>query len=299
MAGAGLASQGIQLSSLKSLDQVKYFVNSRGFRVTVTGSLLVLLLVTMGVSKQLADLSAFRGALSPANQAAYDGLPFLEQIDLYSAARAMKLPPGAVDYYLEHANAADMRLTNIPLAEALRVSALAEQSGNSALILEYVTRYGSDPLAMRTLLESSPEAIGAIRYIYDARTGQYVDLSTRRFVSPRDLPWPEGNNGFASAPIDTTLPVDYIVDRYGRITANGRITGRYAGEPGTSIWERGMAIGSEDMQYIRLRVIRPLTVPAGPAAEVPAFGASGGGTQYYFEKTIQWYIDNGYLEVVP
>jgi hypothetical protein len=34
------------------------------------------------------------------------------------------------------------------------------------------------------------------------------------------------------------------------------------------------------------------------AAAVPAFGATGGGTQYFFDGGIQWWIDHGYLEVV-
>ncbi len=49
----------------------------------------------------------------------------------------------------------------------------------------------------------------------------------------------------------------------------------------------------------QLRVVEPITVPAGPAAEVEAFGAEGGGMQYYFENGIQWWIDNGFLKVIP
>ncbi|WP_147342226.1 hypothetical protein [Ruminococcus sp. AM31-15AC] len=29
------------------------------------------------------------------------------------------------------------------------------------------------------------------------------------------------------------------------------------------------------------------------------FGASGGGIQYLFDKSIYWYIKNGYLERLP
>ncbi len=110
-------------------------------------------------------------------------------------------------------------------------------------------------------------------YKYDASTGQYRDVSTGRFVSPRDLPWPN-NNGFAKDPVYTTLPQNTLIDRY------GKLTGQYAGEPSTPISARGMAPGSEDMQYTVLRVVKPITVPAGPAAAVPEFGADGGGMQY-------------------
>jgi hypothetical protein len=183
-------------------------------------------------------------------------------------------------------------LTNLPLADALKVSALATQTGRAGLLMEYISRYSSDPLAIENLLSKSPDAIKAIRYVYDARIGQYRDLSTGRFVSPRDLPWP-GNGGFAIDPVQKILPQGMIIDRY------GNLAGRYAGEPGASVLARGMAIGSEDMPYTKLRVIKPLPVLAGPAAEVPEFGAYGGAMQYYFENGVQWWIDKGYLEVVP
>lgn len=34
------------------------------------------------------------------------------------------------------------------------------------------------------------------------------------------------------------------------------------------------------------------------AAEVPEFGVTGGGVQYYFRGGIEWWINNGYLDVV-
>lgn len=42
-------------------------------------------------------------------------------------------------------------------------------------------------------------------------------------------------------------------------------------------------------------MLKPLpdSVTKGPVA--PAFGQQGGGGQYYFDKPIQWYIDEGYL----
>ena len=55
-------------------------------------------------------------------------------------------------------------------------------------------------LVANGVLASESEA----KYAFDARTGQYRDLATGRFVSPRDLPWPS-SRGFASNPVDTTL----------------------------------------------------------------------------------------------
>jgi RHS repeat-associated protein len=132
----------------------------------------------------------------------------------------------------------------------------------------------------------------ASRYVYNASTGQYRDVATGKFVSPNDLPYPPGR-GFATDPANTTLSEGTVIDRF------GSLTGRYASEPGISISARGMAPGSEDMTYTMLKVVKPVTVPAGPAAEMPALGAEGGGMQYFFEGGIQSWIDNGFLEIIP
>ncbi len=203
----------------------------------------------------------------------------------------MKLSPGALEFYSNESARFGSPLANMPLADALHISSLAEQTGQGALLIDYVARYGSDPASMKALLDISPAEFKAIRYVYDETTGNYLDLVDGKFVAARNIPWPSPN-GFAIDPVDTTLSMGTIIDRY------GPLTGRFAGEPGTSIFERGMAIGSQDMPYTQLRVIKPFTVPAGPAAPVPEFGATGGGTQYFFSDGIQWWIDNGYLEIV-
>ena len=59
-----------------------------------------------------------------------------------------------------------------------------------------------------------------------------------------------------------------------------------------------MAFGADQLPYHQYRVIRPFEAQAGPAAAVPAFGAVGGGTQYLTGKSIQWLLDNGYIEVL-
>jgi hypothetical protein len=135
-------------------------------------------------------------------------------------------------------------------------------------------------------------SVAGSQYAWNASTGQYRDLSTGQFLSPKDLPWPSGR-GFGADSVNTTLPKGYIIDRY------GKLTGDYAGEPGTSISARGMAPGSEDMPYTQLRVVEPVTVPAGPAAAVSEFGASGGGIQYEFTGGIQSWIDAELLEIIP
>jgi len=130
------------------------------------------------------------------------------------------------------------------------------------------------------------------RFRYDSSSGRYRDVTTGRFISQRGLPWP-GNRGFAGTPVDTTLGKGTIIDRY------GKLSGQYAGSPGASVSARGMAPGSEGMFYTRLEVVRPITVPSGPAAAVPDFAATGGAIQYFFAGGLQKWIDAGYLKVVP
>jgi hypothetical protein len=129
------------------------------------------------------------------------------------------------------------------------------------------------------------------RYLYDRRVGRYRDVETGRFVAQKDLPWP-AKRGFASSPQDTLLGKGERIDRF------GKLSGSYAGTPGSSISERGMPPGSEDLPYTQLEVLKPITVPAGPAAVVKDFGAAGGATQYYFKGGIQKWIDQGYLKVI-
>ncbi len=129
-----------------------------------------------------------------------------------------------------------------------------------------------------------------MKYVFDASTGNYRDIATGRFVSPRDLPWPS-NAGFASSTRQTIKP-GTVLDRY------GKPSGRFLGEPGSSISARGMAPGSEGMPHMRYRVLKEFDAQVGPAAAVPDFGAAGGATQYAPSKTVQWLLDNEFLEVV-
>jgi hypothetical protein len=53
------------------------------------------------------------------------------------------------------------------------------------------------------------------------------------------------------------------------------------------------------MRYTKLEVIKALTVPGGPAAAVPEFGARGGAMQYFFAGGLQKWIDLDYLRISP
>jgi hypothetical protein len=238
------------------------FVTSHDVRTTVVSSVLVLALMAVGFGNKISEFKAFQESLSPTGQTAFAKLSLLEQTRLVDLAAKMKLSPSASEFYLAEATRSGSPIAELPLKDGLRLS----------------------------LYKTTPETSN-VRYIFDSKTSQYRDISNGRFISPRDLPWPE-HRGFSYEPTNTTLAEGIIIDRY------GSLTGQYAGNPGTSISARGMAIGAEDMPHTTLRVVKPVTVPSGPAAPVPEFGATGGGTQYFFKGGLQSWIDNGFLEVI-
>jgi hypothetical protein len=133
-------------------------------------------------------------------------------------------------------------------------------------------------------------ATSEARYVFDARIGRYRDVENGQFVAARDLPWP-ANAGFESS-ARQTVEVGKVLDRY------GNPSGRFLGEPGSTIAQRGMAPGSEGMPYTQYEVIKPFQAQVGSAAPVPQFGATGGGTQYLPSRAIQQLIDEGYLKVI-
>lgn len=138
----------------------------------------------------------------------------------------------------------------------------------------------------------SPESVAfpKARYVFDARAGRYRDTTTGRFAAARDLPWPS-NAGFASSARKVVQP-GTILDRY------GNPTGRFLGEPGTTISQRGMAAGSDGMPYTQYRILKPVEMQVGPAAPVPQFGASGGAKQYLSGRSVQQLIEEGFLETI-
>lgn len=125
------------------------------------------------------------------------------------------------------------------------------------------------------------------QFVFDARTGQYRNLANGQFVSPRNLPWPS-NNGFASSAPGTLKP-GTVIDRF------GKDTGRYAGQPGATVGQRGMAQGADAAPYTQYEVLKPLPAEIGPASPVPAFGAEGGATQYMFQQSIRDLVEQGFL----
>jgi len=128
------------------------------------------------------------------------------------------------------------------------------------------------------------------KYIFDSVSGQYKDTTTEAVVPASNLPWPP-NGGFTSSSRQT-IETGIIVDRY------GSPSGRYAGQPGATVSERGMPQGSETKPYTKYRVVKPVEAEVGPAAPVQDFGAIGGATQYMFDKSIEQLVKDGILEEV-
>jgi Tuberculosis necrotizing toxin len=172
---------------------------------------------------------------------------------------------------------------NVVTAEGTNVEA-AEFNN---FVNQWNKEYGARSSAQ---LNAVPAPNGGAKYVFDAATGRYRDATTGRFVAARELPWPP-NGGFASSARETVQP-GTILDRY------GSPTGRFFGEPGATVSQRGMAPGAEAMPYTRYRVLKPFDTQAGPAAGVPEFGAAGGSKQYLAGNNVQWLLDNGFIEVV-
>ncbi len=147
------------IQQLPNLQSVKEYVASHQARTFTITSLFILALAALGVTKGVGDLQSFKGPLSPTAQESFASRSWWNQLQLVDAAKAAKASPGAINFYLEHSTVGDARLAGLPFAEALRVSSLADRSSQGTFLLDYVTRYGEDPAAMKVLLNTSPETV--------------------------------------------------------------------------------------------------------------------------------------------
>jgi filamentous hemagglutinin len=103
--------------------------------------------------------------------------------------------------------------------------------------------------------------------------------------------WPPNAGAVAGTEKNVTLKPGDTFDRYGSTTGN------YVAPAGTSIGDRALAPGGAGNPLNKYEVIKPL--PDAIQSQVaPAFGQTGGGVQIELKKSIQWYIDNGYLKAV-
>jgi hypothetical protein len=127
------------------------------------------------------EFRTFPDSLSPAAQSQYISLSTIEQIKVFNAVRSTGASPAAVEFYLEQTARPGSPLADLPLADALRVSALAAESGRGAFILDYIGRYGvTDALRL-----APPEVIrGMTNESILVQTQEMLSQNTGYNVSP-------------------------------------------------------------------------------------------------------------------
>ncbi len=159
-------------------------------------------LLAFGVFRGIKEVNQFRAyqdSLSPSEQLAFYDLPFWRQIQIYDAAQKLGISPKALEFYLDESARPGSPLAGLSIPEALRVSSLAEQTGKSGFLLDYVTKYGVD----NTLKSITPEALS-----------RYVDASKVPDSPLRDLTVQEGLQFASSAKMTTGSWLDAVPAKY-------------------------------------------------------------------------------------
>ena len=100
------------------------------------------------------------------------------------------------------------------------------------------------------------------------------------------------SDGFSGPPAPNTLRPGDVIDRF------GNPGGRYASPADTLFPDRAIPPTSLGSPYHQYEVVKPLppSVTEGPIA--PWFEMPGGGQQYHFDETIEWYLNHGFLKEI-
>jgi len=134
---------------------------------------------------------------------------------------------------------------------------------------------------------------GDQKFSFIARDNVYYDL-TNKWKVPNlkdSLPWP-GAVPFVNESVSDVAP-GTILDVYGRIYSSQLYV------PGASISQRGLAPGSELLDYRKVRVLKSFRATVGTAAPFGPFDAVGGAKMYsIWPRTIKNWIELGYLEQI-
>lgn len=135
-------------------EDVAKYASSQEIRRSVSVNLALLALVAFGAFrgvKELNQYKAFQETLSPSTQRVLADLPITRQFEILDLARELDLSTGALEFYLSESARPGSTFVDLPLSDALKVSSLAEQSGQGALIIDYVNQYGvTDALRIAT-----------------------------------------------------------------------------------------------------------------------------------------------------
>jgi hypothetical protein len=121
---------------------------------------------------------------------------------------------------------------------------------------------------------------------------QYSDGTWNKYGDP-NWKWDEqapNHGALNGVERDVHVGTGTVIDRY------GESHGSFLSPDGTPYPQRGLPADNLAKNYHRYQVLQPLPAKAGVIA--PAFGEPGLGLQYRLDKSVQWYIDNGYLREI-
>lgn len=85
------------------------------------------------------EFRTFQDTLSPSAQSEYITLSTAEQIRLFNAARNTDVPSTAIEFYLSEIGRPASPLAELPLADALKISSLATETGQGPVLLDYIS----------------------------------------------------------------------------------------------------------------------------------------------------------------
>lgn len=141
---------------------------------------------------------------------------------------------------------------------------------------------------------------GADLYPDDLR--RYGDLDRQQFYDrywdPDRGSWnyPDADagypDGFDGPVAPNQLGEGDVIDRF------GRPGGEYASPAGTPFPDRALPPSSIGAGYHQYEVLRPLPEGVTEGRIAPWFEQPGGGVQYKFDRSIEWYETNGYLRKI-
>lgn len=151
------------MQSAPTREEARKVVTNPQVRRQVATTAVLLGLLFLGGKHELDKVTTFRESLPPSSQVLMLEKSFLEQSKLFNTAEALKVSPEAVDFYLTESARPNSVLADLPLTDALNISSFAEQSGKGMFVLDYITRYGENQVAINALLDSSPHALS--RYV--------------------------------------------------------------------------------------------------------------------------------------
>jgi hypothetical protein len=116
--------------------------------------------------------------------------------------------------------------------------------------------------------------------------------------------WPDPDdypNGFTGPVAPNTLAPGGMFDRISPLTEEGLVAdGKFGAPLGTTFPEKGLPPDRLDPTWptTTYRVVERLPDEVTQGLTAPAFNQPGGGLQYHFPKGVDYYVEQGFLEIV-